>query len=315
MSDAKTPNAPPNRDLHDAKALSTNLAARYNTAAFSDVTVTCRDDSERLCHKIVLAMASPIWASAFEDAGNTLNFHDHDPATVDAVLAYCYSGRISVPDEMLVGIHKFAFQYQLERLQAHCERIMVEGLCPSNCLSLFAYFRRHTLPTLPDALERATAEVGRTFGEAVQAPGFGALSCDEVCAILGRDDLLVASEDVILAAAVTWLQAQPRETQSQVMAAVLDCVRWPLLSLSCLLEFEDSALAEGYVDFRDQLTRALKWHALKSVADGTARAALRDKIQDSKHGGGSGGDVLFRERAYVPPVPPIPSTACVIYLC
>ena len=78
----------------------------------------------------------------------------------ESVLAYCYAGQITVPDDLLAGIHKFAFQYQLETLQAHCETIMVKGLCASNCLELFAYFRRHTLPTLPDALERATAEVG-----------------------------------------------------------------------------------------------------------------------------------------------------------
>ena len=186
---------------------------------------------------------------------------------------------------------------------------MVKGLCASNCLALFAYFRRHTLPTLLDALERAMAEVGRTFAEAVQAPGFLRLTCEEVCTILARDDLAAAREDVILAAAVAWLQARGEAVAEEVTTAVLDCVRWPLVSVAGLLAFEAAPVAAAYVHFREQFTRALKWHAVQSVGDGTTRAALARQVQDSKHA--EEGGALFRARAYVPPVPPaspVPST-------
>ena len=286
MTDVKT-----SHTLDNTHALATQLQQWYNTSTFSDVTITCQDNSVRLCHKLVLSMASPIWATAFEDPGSTLDFSAHPTEVVDAVLEYCYSRRITVTDETLVNVHKFAFQYQLEALQQHCEHVMTQGLSASNCLQLYAYLRRHKLPTLPGALDEVEKMIEGSFAEAAQGPGFLALDSSDVGLVLARDNLAV-TEDVIFGAAVSWLEAQPRDIQQRATDGILACVRWPLLSVASLLEFERSPLAEMYSDFRDQWSRALKWHAIKSVADESTRKALESKVmQECKH-----ADALFRPR-------------------
>mmetsp|Transcript_49265 Transcript_49265/g.142778 ORF Transcript_49265/g.142778 Transcript_49265/m.142778 type:complete len:334 (+) Transcript_49265:64-1065(+) len=101
---------------------------------FTDCTVVCNDEQFQ-CHRCVLAAASPVWRAAFdsewqEGKSGTLYIDDSEPAVVEALLKYAYTGSFEGvhPLELLPLAHR----YELPHLVAHCVKAMVGQLSAEN---------------------------------------------------------------------------------------------------------------------------------------------------------------------------------------
>jgi hypothetical protein len=143
-----------------SESMSNDFAGWYDDSHLSDVKVLFQDGSVRNCHKIVLSAASPVWKAAFTGPGDTLDLSGHSTVAAEAVVQFCYTRKQLLTNALLMGIHKLAFRFQLELLQAECEKMIVEDLSVDNCLGLFLYLRKHSFPTLPTALDEAGAMLG-----------------------------------------------------------------------------------------------------------------------------------------------------------
>uniref|UniRef100_A0A8C3XSG0 BACK domain-containing protein n=1 Tax=Chelydra serpentina TaxID=8475 RepID=A0A8C3XSG0_CHESE len=147
------------------------------------------------------------------------------PADLRLLLPFAYSGTVAGSWAELLGAAETALQYQASGLLALCLEALQRALSPARSLDLLAFARAYDLRPLGTA---AQAYALANFHGVARCPGFPALPLAELLALLGSDQLYVASEVEAFEAALRWLDAD-RTRRLPHAEAVLARVRFHLM--------------------------------------------------------------------------------------
>ncbi|CAM4550616.1 unnamed protein product [Lepidochelys kempii] len=147
------------------------------------------------------------------------------PADLRLLLPFAYSGTVVGSWAELLGAAETALQYQASGLLALCLEALQQKLSPARSLDLLAFARAYDLRPLGTA---AQAYALANFDGVARCPGFPALPLAELLALLGSDELYVASEVDAFEAALRWLDAD-RTRRLPHAEAVLARVRFYLM--------------------------------------------------------------------------------------
>ncbi|KAH1181858.1 kelch-like protein 33 [Mauremys mutica] len=147
------------------------------------------------------------------------------PADLRRLLPFAYSGTVAGSWAELLGAAETALQYQASGLLALCLEAMQRALSPARSLDLLAFARAYDLRPLGTATQ---AYALANFHGVARCPGFPALPLAELLALLGSDELHVASEVEAFEAALRWLDAD-RPRRLPHAEAVLARVRFSLM--------------------------------------------------------------------------------------
>ncbi|TFJ99851.1 E3 ubiquitin-protein ligase TRIM41-like [Platysternon megacephalum] len=147
------------------------------------------------------------------------------PADLRLLLPFAYSGTVAGSWAELLAAAETALQYQASGLLALCLEALQRALSPACSLDLLAFARAYDLRPLGTA---AQAYALANFDGVAQCPGFPALPLAELLALLGSDELYVASEVEAFEAALRWLDAD-RTRRLPHAEAVLARVRFSLM--------------------------------------------------------------------------------------
>nr|XP_005284303.1 kelch-like protein 33 isoform X1 [Chrysemys picta bellii] len=147
------------------------------------------------------------------------------PTDLRLLLPFAYSGTVAGSWAELLGAAETALQYQASGLLALCLEALQRALSPARSLDLLAFARAYDLRSLGTA---AQAYALANFDGVARCPGFPALPLAELLALLGSDELYVASEVEAFEAALRWLDAD-RTCRLPHAEAILARVRFSLM--------------------------------------------------------------------------------------
>lgn len=145
----------------DAKRCRTMLRQMWADTSFSDCAIVC-GAREFHCHRVILATASPVWHAALkgnfrERRDATIRIGDAEPAVVDAMLRYVYTGKLEDAD--LAALLPLAHRYEIPDLVGLCVRTMLKEISAESVakvISLVNTFSEHkeVAPLWPQLLEQ-----------------------------------------------------------------------------------------------------------------------------------------------------------------
>jgi speckle-type POZ protein len=105
------------------------------------VTVPYADYSDGLCespvtfhaHKLILAVRSPVFAAMFsnhtlENTTNIIDINDLHPDTIQSMLEYIYTGKVTDIKKSTVELYRCADKYQLEDLRSQAEMALMNSI-------------------------------------------------------------------------------------------------------------------------------------------------------------------------------------------
>ncbi|KAK7487949.1 hypothetical protein BaRGS_00020850 [Batillaria attramentaria] len=178
-----------------------------------DVTVTVGDESF-LCHKVVLASVSRFFQALFRNEPTS----DHVPIDNDYVSANAFGVFVDMLYKKLDGVTDAntandvliaAMFLQVQFLQEHCERFLVNDMTPDTCLDMWQFADSYELKILE---EGARAMAMSQFNEDAFSNAFGSLPLHFLLILLSSNNLVV-NEDNVCERIVYWVRknAQARE--------------------------------------------------------------------------------------------------------
>ena len=188
-------------------------------------------------HRNVLAAASPYFRAMFtgdfsESHMETVPIFDVDPASVKAVIDYCYSGALRITAENVQLLFQAASLFQVDRICHACCKFMERQIHPLNCIGIQGFAEVHGFQEL---YRKATEEIMEHFHAVVEGEEFLGLEFSKLKEVLASDDLNVDSEDSILQAAMMWVSNDTHGREGH-RHDILSLIRIPLLSPEVLVE-------------------------------------------------------------------------------
>ncbi|XP_023316704.1 speckle-type POZ protein B-like, partial [Trichogramma pretiosum] len=121
---------------------------------FSDVELITSDENSISAHRIILAMASPVFKAMLthdmlERKNNSVEIIDTPYNILIEMLRYIYTGEISStkPDKVL-EILAVADKYQIDNLKVKCEKILCAELSTENALDILEAALKYNIKNL-----------------------------------------------------------------------------------------------------------------------------------------------------------------------
>lgn len=127
--------------------LSTDISSIYESGKFADCTVAC-EGKEFRCHKSILSARSTVFDAMFthdmeENRKSKLSIVDLDSETVQDMIIYIYSGKVSGLDTKADRLLSAAEKYDLRELKSMCESALCENITTDNVLDMLVLADLH----------------------------------------------------------------------------------------------------------------------------------------------------------------------------
>ena len=96
----------------------------------TDVTVKVKGPKRLKCHKLVLAVGSPFFETAFKNeyTSEEISLEDFDPEPVSDLIDFFYTGKISIDLENVSSILDIATFLMVDLVLKYCDQVLIEGL-------------------------------------------------------------------------------------------------------------------------------------------------------------------------------------------
>ncbi|CAF1195502.1 unnamed protein product [Adineta ricciae] len=218
---------------------------------FCDV-VLCVKGERHPVHKLVLASASPYFASLFShqnmfqaDALEEVDLTKTCPCPValKIILDFIYTSEVQLNDKIVMPILTISIPILLDDLIELCVTYLRDQLHPSNCIGLLLYGKQYQCDSLRQAAEDY---IHSHFEEVVRHEEFLSLNLHDLCSIFKNDKVKVPCESIIYTAAMQWCRHDPANRRPQ-LGEVFPCIRFQLLEPSLirrLISCDDFAPAD-----------------------------------------------------------------------
>ncbi|KAK6048041.1 BTB And Kelch, partial [Cooperia oncophora] len=117
---------------------------------------------------------------------------DVEASTLDALVNFCYSGKIMITEDNSLSILAAACRFQLDKVQGLCCEFLKENLGLSNCLEIHATADAHSCQEL---FLCAEMYIVQNFQKVAESENFNQLSFDRLVKLISREELNVQSEE------------------------------------------------------------------------------------------------------------------------
>ena len=182
-------------------------------------------------HRCVLLAASPYFRSLFtsgfkENKDSVIVLQDTKPAVLSEALRFIYTGEALVNATNAHDLVKIGDYLLIPRLKTKVSKYLEECIDVTNCLALESFADQFGC----ESLKQAASEFKlKNFISVVKTEDFKTLNFDKVKEMISRDEIIVAREEDVYDAIVSWVNhdALAREC---LFTELLKCVR--LFSIS-----------------------------------------------------------------------------------
>lgn len=182
-----------------------------------------------------------------------------DAIALENLVNFAYSGSIKIDSTNCQSIMIGASFLQLIRVRDACAKFLTERFQPHNVLGIRSFGDSMSHANLVAAADKF---INKKFGDISNEEEFMQLPYPELVAIIQRDELNCASEEIIFDACMRWVKFNEAD-RSSLLPEVLSKVRLPLLSPQFLA---DSVATEELIrsshKCRDLLDEAKDFHLM-----------------------------------------------------
>ncbi|XP_035667948.1 kelch repeat and BTB domain-containing protein 8-like [Branchiostoma floridae] len=195
------------------------------------------------CHRAVLASCSPYFRDMFtsgyvEAKQDRITIKDVSEVAMATILDYAYTGRLQTEPDQVQAVMSAAKLLQVEFVIRKVAKYMKNHLDVSNCADVLMYadmLGEHTLK------EASVRYITYRFNQVALQPSFLQLPLPVLQSLLNMDDLMVDSEDVVVQAALRWVDFN-QEERMQHLPALCKSFRHSFISSEQLVELESKCL-------------------------------------------------------------------------
>ena len=269
--------------LQDSNWCFTTLSSLLDDPSTHDVTFQTSDGGSVSAHRAIVAAGSPVFHAMLYDGMKESNEKEIklpsvDTETLKVLLSFLYTGKIEVDSENCLSILEAAHYFNVTILEKKCSDSIAASLDHENCCTIATFADDKKFDGL---LEKCLTFMYSNADKVIKGESFKTLSSELMLKFCQSSDLCV-KEINLFVAVVEWCQHQKANTPDETIKIVLQQIRYPLISVSDLLEkvrptkFADSVL----------YTSALEFHHMPSTYDGP-------KIQLAKRKSRSAGFCFF----------------------
>nr|XP_020458739.1 kelch repeat and BTB domain-containing protein 2 [Monopterus albus]XP_020458749.1 kelch repeat and BTB domain-containing protein 2 [Monopterus albus]XP_020458757.1 kelch repeat and BTB domain-containing protein 2 [Monopterus albus] len=224
MSECKSPNT------NYAVSLLEQFKLFYEQKLLTDVVLQV-DDTEFPCHKMVLATCSSYFRAMFtsglsESKQTHVQLKNLDPATVQIIITYAYTGNLTITDSTVELLYETACFLQVEDVLLQCRDYLVKKINAENCVRMLCIGDMFSCSVLKQNAKRM---IEHKFPMVYRQEAFLQLSHELLIDVLSSDNLNVEKEETVREAAMLWLEYN-MEARSQHLSSVLSQIRIDALS-------------------------------------------------------------------------------------
>lgn len=214
-------------------------------------------------HRVVLAATIPYFRAMFtaemaECQQKEVHLQEFDGDTLEQLIAFAYTGRVRITSANVQSMMQASNFLQLSSIVDECCRFLQCRLQSQNVLGIRSFAIALGCISLVLSTDRY---LHKHFMQVSLGEEYLALTIDELCSILNRDELFVESEEQIFEAAIRWLQHSPE--RASYSARVLKNVRLPLLKPHFLTDQVAShPIIRQSLSCRDLVDEAKDYHLM-----------------------------------------------------
>merc|ERR1719500_1089199 len=228
-----------------------------------DVTLTVGEHS-LAAHRIVLAANIPYFRAMFthnmvESRQSTIPMSCIDSSALESLVNFAYTGRVSISTSNVQNLMLGASFLQLTRVRDACADFLQTRLTPQNVLGIRTFAESLGSVSL---VTQSNKYLQKHFKAVSESEEFCQLGLVEVGELVAREELHVASEEIVFLAVMRWIK-QDVEDRSSHLPSLLVRVRLPLLTPQFLA---DKVAAEELIQSshqcRDLLDEARDYHLM-----------------------------------------------------
>ena len=171
-----------------------------------DVTLTVGDHS-LVAHRIILAATIPYFRAMFtlnmvESRQSTIPMSCIDSSALESLVNFAYTGRVSISTSNVQNLMLGASSLQLTRVRDACAEFLQARLSPQNVIGIKQFAA--TLGSI-SLVESSDKFLQKHFEAVSESEEFLGAPIEEVSELVERDELHVASEEIVFLAVLRYV--------------------------------------------------------------------------------------------------------------
>jgi len=197
------------------------------------------------CHRVVLS----IWSDVFKTMFECLPKMDSDgrapelpledtPKAIEAILAYCYSGKIEITQENVTSLLEVADKYNISTLVKACGDFLGDHITIERVGQILQCAQRHGAT---DAEAKCKHFLVSKFQKVCGTDIFLELDWDNFKWLLGRDELVCESEVAVFRSSMRWIEH--KKERKEKLKEVLKLIRFTCFSAEDLSSVDSHPVA------------------------------------------------------------------------
>ena len=181
-------------------------------------------------HKVILASSSEYFRAqftdGFTDSNSNIIYLDINHDILKLIINFIYTGELIVKDINVVSyLLPAAVLLQVPGVVNSCCSFLTYNLNSNNCIGIYEFAHTYGCMKL---VKFAEEFFGRNCEKVLQSDEFLNLNKEQMCHLLGRDDLKIPCESIIFRAVIDWVKHDP-EKRRQSLECLFKCVRYHYL--------------------------------------------------------------------------------------
>lgn len=181
-------------------------------------------------HKIILVSSSEYFRAkltdGFSDSNENEIFLDINFDILKLIINFMYCGEIVLKDITSVSyLLPAAVLLQVNGVINTCCSFLTYHLNVTNCIGIYEFAHTYGCMSL---YKFAEDYISKNCDQVLKSDEFLNLNREQLCQLLGRDDLKIPCESIVFKAIIDWVKHEP-EKRRQSLECLFNCVRYQYL--------------------------------------------------------------------------------------